>query len=260
MNFTIVYTVATIGFMLSLPHSRAENAVSENAAVAYTFTVPAAGAYALVALSHEAFGGGDLTLLEMFGTNQLRKSGVKTLVDRVMIYDPLGTPTPGYRTYGQKPDGLFYNVDAWTGAPITNRFAPGTGFWLSQPTSAASNKVIRLFGQVVDSPSSTKAVIAGMQMIGGLYSAPLVLTNNSWLADGAVGNNVKTLCDRIMIFNGTSYSELGLRADGHWRFISNPDQWTTGPDIVEALAVGQGAWYRARTSFNWSETKPYSYP
>lgn len=260
MKFTALVLLTLMLAALFTPLCRAEDGVSENAAILYAYTIPSSGRYVIASLGHEAFGGGALTLREIFGTNQLRSSNVKTLVDRVMFYDPVGVPTPGYRTYAQKANGEFYNTEDWSGLPNTNRFPAGVGFWLSQPTSATNNKTVLLAGQVVSVPSAAKTMITGMQMIGPLFSGALTLTNNNWLADGARASNVKTLCDRIMIFDGVAYSELGLRADGSWRYISNPDQWTTGPAVVTPLNVGQGAWYRAQTNFIWSEAKPYIYP
>lgn len=232
--------------------SFAETVSSANIVGYVKVDVPPAGLYKLVGMNFADNDGADPTLLDIFGTNQLYRSGVVTLADRVILFDPISVE---YKTYGQKTDGFFYEISGSGWGQQTNPVVElGRGMWIKQRSSSTTTNTLYLSGNVVEGIVENQ-IVAGYQIISSPNSASLNLTNSNWVAMGARASNVWTLCDKIITFKENAYKYYGLRADGKWRAQEN---WTTGPDETELLDLGEGAWYQAKGSFLWTEDTPYS--
>lgn len=233
--------------------------ISRNAVGLVKVTIPPVGGYNLIAVGFASAAGGHLTLLDVFGTNQLIKSDVFQDTDKIHLWTP---ERQALVVYAQKPSGQFYRQADWSSGSPTNPVIPGgRAMWLQSPAAAVAARTICIVGQVVTSNVATNTMLTGYQCIGSSFSSEIVLTNNNWLADGATGSNIKAKADQIMVWNGADYDRYGLATDGRWYNLTN---WITsgGTPVERILVPGQGGWYlsRAGAVWTWNETKPYTWP
>lgn len=250
------YLVAFLTFAFDPGFGQTNEVFSRNAVGFVKVTIPPGGGYALVAVNFNSFDGSNLSLLDIFGTNQLTKANVYARADKVYVWN---YDLDDYKRYAQKTSGDFYEQADWvTGAATNPVIVKGSGIWLQSPHSATNERAIFIAGQVVSNSVSSNAVVPGYQCIGSPFSAELVMTNNNWLADGASGNNDKDQADQIITWNGADFERYGLAADGRWYNWTN---WV-GDAVDRIITLGEGAWYVSKTNvtWTWTQPKPYSWP
>ena len=232
----------------------AENVPSKNAVGYVKVNVLPSGSPNLVALNFRAVGGADLTLQEVFGTNQLTQAIVPTQADRVFIWNEA---IQEYTIFFQSTDGLFRHATNAFGPSVDVSVTPGRPMWISSPGSQTLTNEVFLMGEVVGAASSSQDLLAGLNMLNSSFAAELAVTNNDWLAEGATGGVVPTQGDRLFVWNGVDgYTIYFLKGDGTWRYATNAFGAAVSPEIP----VGAGAWYEARNNFTNNLDRPYTYP
>ncbi|MBI3987725.1 MAG: hypothetical protein HY343_12435, partial [Lentisphaerae bacterium] len=232
---------------------------SGNAVGFFWTSIPPTGGFSFVAVNFTGSGTSNLTLLDLFGTNQLTKDNVYVRADKVYVWNTAGQV---FERFAQRPSGEFFNEEAWDGGSATNPVLPsGRGVWLQSPQAATTAHPIYLMGAVVALGAVSNAIRPGYQCLGSPFSADLVLTNNDWLADGAIGNDNKDLADQLIVWSGSAFERFGLASNGKWYAWTN---WVTqgGTPADRRVTLGQGAWYFSVSGTNWiwTQPKPYSWP
>ncbi len=227
------------------------NVYSRNAVGFVKVEVPPAGSFALVGLNFRQVGGGTQTVAEVFGTNSLRKSNVSLLADRVSFYD---AQAQGYVSVYQKTDDQFYLVGGST--PTNFTVTSGEGFWIAPPQGATTNYAIYLMGEVVSSNTTDKVMEPGFNLLGYAFASAFNLAEKTnWVTEGATGNNISLLADRVYTWDPAGgYTGYYLRGDGTWALVGTTESLTNVP-----VAVGQAVWYNARSPFTPTFDRPYNW-
>jgi hypothetical protein len=207
------------------------------------------------------FNAGDSTLLDIFGTNSLRRSAFLSAADKVILYDNSeGT----YQRWAQRPDGLFYkanNATEWgaqqSGNPVITR---GQGFWLASASGTQTN-IITLVGDVVMNPTSLIDLAAGFQIVAYPFSSDFNLEETAGLTNsGAAASAFLSLTDRLSLYDpetGT-YQRYALFTDGKWYKANDASEWGQKIPATQTLPAGSAFWYEAKNAFSWSENNPYN--
>lgn len=245
----------------------AADVYSVNAVGYYNIVLPASNKYVMVGPSFDSVTGAvERTLLDIFGTNSgLRQNGSPSKVDRLYLWD---LAAQQYVIFGQNTNGLFYLTTAWSGAP-TNPVVPrGYGFFVKSPSASSggsNDTVITLAGQVPSVGSNVLSVIgatptAPYQFLCNPYPVrmsynDLINTNN-----GATAGDTPSKCDRIYTWDTATqqYVIIGLKSvTNSWVYTSS---FTMTNMPVLYCEPGQGFFYRGKTNFTWSTSKPYVWP
>lgn len=220
-----------------------------------------AGTFNLVGLNFRGIGATNNTLQAVLG-DQLLKSNVPTLADRVHIYDTVNSVYVQYAV--RLSDGLFHYFTNYAGPAVNPIIPNGQAFWIQSPSTVTTDRFIYVMGEVPDVTNTTRAIVGTglgyFQQIGNPYPVDADVNTLIGTNDGAKANNVPTLADRMFLWqmDQTNYVQVGLRAsDGKWHYFTN----FAGPAVSNVfLAPGAAAWYRGLTNFTWNEPKPYTYP
>lgn len=219
-------------------------------------SVPTNNLYALTGINFRDIGGGGMTLLEIFGTNQLKKSQLTGQADKVLLWDVDGQK---YVSYAQKTNGNFYALIGWTtNAPATNVIASGTALWIQSVVSSA--RTVAVAGEVPTDGAMTNYIYGNSSYPYYLICNPypvavdiqdFINTNNGARSSGLTGQADKmTLWDPV----GQKYITLGLKSDNKWHLLTG---WTTNAPYVGKIAVGEGAFFQSKTNITWVINKPF---
>ena len=232
---------------------------SQNAVGYVQMTLPPTGGCVFAAVNFKAFEGSNLTLGAIFGTNQLIKDSIYARADKVYLWNPI---LQDFERYAQKTSGEFFMRKNWnSGTPTNPAIANGAGFWLQSSSIATNTRTLYIMGEVVSDGTFSSTVYPGYQCIGSPFTSELIMTNNDWLADGAVGGDIKTNADQIIVWNGSGFDQYGLAADGRWYSWTN---WVSqgGSPVDRVITLGKGGWYlsKTNTTWTWTQPKPYSWP
>jgi len=238
--------LVAIAFIVPVVHG--QTVLSKNAVGYVKVSIPPAGAYNLVAFNFRAVGGGDMTLEDVFGTDQLTQGVVPTLADQVSFWNGAT-----YDTYFQKADTKFYNV-LNIAVPVNPVVAQGTPFWLKSATTATTTNEVYLMGEVVGAANASQDLATGLNHLNSPFAADLVITNNDYQNEGGTGGIVPPLADQLSIWNGVGYNNYYLKQDGSWG-----DSITLQP-ASPVIPVGVGAWYNSKADFTTTLDRPYTYP
>jgi len=135
------------------------------------------------------------------------------------------------------------------GANGTTRVARGEGFWIRVPDTAASNAYpVYIMGEVPDrltSPTTTVVGLGGINMLGFPYPIQDKWTNTA-IAKSAPNNSTVYVWDQT----NQAYISYSKSARG---------AWSAGAlDLI--LYPGQGFWLSNTGTFDWVESKPYTWP
>ena len=174
---------------------------------------------------------GGIQVSNMFG-NQLPDNTTLYLWDR---------GAAAYKTIAKVPRS------GWAAAGTT-RVARGGGFWIRVPSGAASNEYpVYIMGEVPDrltAPTTTVTGLSGLNMLGFPYPVQGLWTNTD-IAIKAPVNSILYLWDQS---NQAYQTHAKVPRSG----------WSTATNLV--LYPGQGFWLRNTGTFDWAESKPYTWP
>jgi hypothetical protein len=230
---------------------------------------PASNRYVLVSAPFETGDQTTTTLLDVFGTNQLRQSNLAGRCDQVFTWD---TAAQRYATYAQKTNGLFYSITNFgsTATSVNPTITRGQALWIMAPsaTYAPTSKVIYISGNVPNDGAYTNSVVGNSgspyNFIANPY--PVAMDINSLIStnDGAKSGTIVSRADKIMLWDDAAqqYINLALKAstnsavNNKWLYQSNfGSAVTSAPQIT--VQPGQGFWYQTTNAFTWVESKVY---
>jgi hypothetical protein len=255
-NWLIMVSLALAG---SVALGQTNQVYSRNVVGFVEVDLPPTGGCVFAAVNFKAVGGSNLTVAAIFGTNQLVKDTIFARADKIYLWN---AGMQDFDRYAQKPSGGFYKQDSWqAGNPTNPVVANGVGFWLQSSSVATNARTIFIMGEVATNSVISSLMYPGYQCISAPFADELVVTNNDWLADGAVGCDIKTNADQIVVWNGIGFDRYGLAANGRWYSWTN---WVgQGGDPVDpVIALGAGGWYLSKTNSTWiwTQPRPYSWP
>mgnify|MGYP003571958920 CR=1 FL=1 len=232
-----------------VPVVHGQTVLSKNAVGYVKVTIPPAGGFNLVAFNFRAVGGGDMTIADLFGTDQLTQGIVPTLADLISFWNGAT-----YDSYFQKADGKFYSAADPFGASVNPTVTAGQPFWVQSPSTAVTTNEVYLMGEVVGAASATQSLHTSLNHLNSPFAADLVITNNDYQTEGGTGGIVPPLADQLSIWNGVSYDNYYLKQDGSW------GDSITLQDASPVIPVGVGAWYNSKADFTTTLDRPYTYP
>jgi len=217
--------------------------------------------WVMLSVNFDKVGGGTNTLLDIFGTNQLKQASNLTLCDKIIMFNP---STYLYQTYAQKT-GVFYkanDVTEWNLKTVASdtRIPVGTAFWFV-PGYGATNKTFNLMGQVVTVATQKIDLVNNWQLLSSPFTCDFALSNSAFFANGASRAKNLTLCDKVITYDGTNYQTYALFTNGLWYYANNVTEWNTsrsnGVVSSNVFQLGEGFWYIAISNMVWSETNKY---
>lgn len=254
---TLLALILTSG----LAHAQTTNVASVNAVGYVRVEIPPAGGYTLAGVNFVKVGGGDLTMLDVFGTNQLAQSFLQARCDKVLMWSP---ESQSYETYVQKStDNQFYYYTNWTGSAVNPTILPGAAMWLQSPSIAIETNVLYIMGEVPSDGAYTNQIAGDVgkpyNFVANPYPVSMALDELINTNNGAVGSFLQARADQVLIWDSESQSYVNLvlkTPANQWFFFTN---WT-GSAAGTVIQPGQGFWYQGNTNFEWMVSKPYSYP
>jgi hypothetical protein len=248
------------------------NTVSSANVVGYIQVVdPASNRLVLISAPFETGTGTVSTLLDIFGTNQLRQSSILARCDRVSTWDVVQQK---YVAFAQKTNGLFYSTTNFglTAQSVNPSVARGQALWIQSPsaTYAPTNRVIYISGDVPNDNAYTNPVVGNsgspLNFIANPY--PVEMDINSLIStnDGAKGNSILARADKLIIWDNVAqqYIRFALKLSSTIPEVNNKWLYATnfGSSVTSAPSIkinpGQGFWYQTTNAFNWVETKTYT--
>ncbi|HNX52215.1 MAG TPA: hypothetical protein PKI68_00565 [Pontiellaceae bacterium] len=252
---------------IAVTASAVTNTVSSANVVGYIQVVdPVSNKYVLISAPFNSGTGTVSTLLDIFGTNQLRQSQLATRCDLIIMWDEVSQQ---YVRYGQKTNGLFYLNTAFTGSPTNPIVKRGQAMWLQAApgTYAPTNKIIYISGDVPNDDSYTNHIVGNsgspLTFIANPYPVEMDLNSLINTNDGAIASALATRADQVRIWDDATqqYVYYALKASANTnvnnKWLINTSFAATNPPVVK-IKPGQGFWYQTTNAFTWVETKPYN--
>jgi hypothetical protein len=262
-------TVITLAIMLTFGGSvwaQSTEVVSANVLGYIKVLNPASNKYSLVAAPLNCGTGTVSTLIDIFGTNQLRQSSVVGRGDFIILWNPV---IQQYVRYGQKTNGLFYLSTAFTGSPTNPAVTRGQAMWILSPPAAYSptNKTVLIMGNVPNDGAYTNYIVGNsgkpLSFIANPYPVEMDLNSLINTNDGAIANAVVGRGDQVRIWNDATqqYVYCGLKASTNMavnnKWLISTAFTATNPPIVK-IKPGQGFWYQTTNALSWIESKSYT--
>jgi hypothetical protein len=205
-------------------------------------------------------GGLDLNTL-IPGTTANLTAGGSGAADQVQVYS--GGNYSTYFLYYSTKTATSYNYQ-WVvsaGVPCTNKFKSGDAFWYNK--RGATAVTIPFAGQAPNDASKSRAIVAGYNMIGSMYSAdwdPNAYGASYWATNGAVHGG-SGAADQIMLYSGGNYATYFLYYSTKTATSYN-NTWVVSAGVAAPanfIKLGSGVWYNHRgTGFTLPQTIPYS--
>ncbi|MFA6172464.1 MAG: hypothetical protein WC701_02165 [Kiritimatiellales bacterium] len=238
------------------------NTVSSANVVGYIQVVdPASNRLVLISAPFNSGTGTVSTLLDIFGTNQLRQSFLPTRCDQVITWDVV---QQRYVRYVQKTNSLFYFSTNFTGSAVNPTITRGQALWLQAPAAAyaPTSRVIYISGDVPNDSSYTNSIAGNagnpLSFIANPYPVEVNINSLINTNDGAKGSFLPTRADKIMIWDSSAqqYVRLALKTPANKWYYSTNFSAVVEPVII--IQPGQGFWYQTTNAFNWVEAKTYT--
>jgi hypothetical protein len=231
------------------------NVVSSANVVGYVQRTLLPGKYTLIGVNFTA-SGGDPTLKEVVGTNQLKAAANYIDADRVVVWNP---QTTSYQAYAQYiGDHEFYpcnTVYEWDNSAPTNPvISVGAGFWIISGSSTTN--VLYLSGDVIATPSNTVDLVNGYQLVSWPFSADQAIGTISTTNLTKAANYIDA--DRIVVWEGDHYQQYGLYTDGEWYPCNTVQEWDAAlTETPRVIALGEGFWFIAHGAKAITLGNPY---
>ena len=219
--------------------------------------LPPNSKYILVGVNFTA-NGGNPTLKDIVGTNQLRAAANYLFADRVVVFNP---QTSTYQAYAQYDgDREFYPCNTmaqWNTASATNPVVPlGSGFWIISAAGSSTTNTLYLSGDVVAAPSATFTLNTGYQLVSWPFSADQAIAT---MTTTNLTKNVNYLfADRIVVWEGDHYQQYGLYTDGGWYPCNTMTEWNDALATTDRkISLGEGFWFIGQSAKTVTEQNPY---
>jgi hypothetical protein len=244
------------------------NVVSSANVVGYIQVVdPASNRFVLISAPFNSGTGTVSTLLDVFGTNQLRQSNLSGRCDQVIMWD---IAQQKYVSYAQKTNGLFYPILQFTGSSTNPTVTRGQALWILSPsaTYAPTSRVIYLSGNVPNDGAYTNSIVGNsgnpLNFIANPYPVEIDINSLINTNDGAKGNTLAGRADKIILWDDAlqQYINLALKTSATVPAVNNKWLYQTSFTATNAPVIkiqpGQGFWYQTTNAFTWIETKTYT--
>ena len=256
--------LAGVGLLASATFAADSNTATSVNVVGFSAQdLPPSGKLVLVGVPFKTVGGGSTTLMDLFGTNQLRNAAFYTSADRVLLWDNVaGT----YRYFAiRSSDMQFHNAQSsttWGQAATNPVVTAGMGLWIWAPSSASATNRINVSGEVISETNKSVNIYQGLNLLSHLFSCDLDVNNSDLTNSQAVAAAFYTSADRLYVWDSVAqtYHIWGFRlSDRKWHYADNSTQWGQGP-VTNKIPAGEGFWYRRLTNsvMTWTENNPYS--
>jgi uncharacterized protein (TIGR02597 family) len=178
--------------------------------------------------------------------------GNVTTADQVLIFNGVGYDTYYYQTSGIGGVGWRKAGDAVTDAAGSVLY-PEDGLLIKR--KHAGDVKVPLLG-VVKSGQTTIPILAGTNLVGNVYAAPLTLADSGLYtgdpATGMAGGNVTT-ADQLLLWNGIGYDTYFYQTSGiggtGWRKAG--DAVSNASAAVIPVGTSMILKRKAATGFNW---------
>ena len=122
--------------------------------------------------------------------------------------------------------------------------ASGQAYWLENAGGSAVEAVVA--GEVPDDASKVISIEAGLQLIGFPYPVAVDVENMGF---------TPSLGDKVYTYNsGSGYGQISTYES---YFDLNTFMMVEGWNPSVTIGVGDGVWYEANASFDWTATKPF---
>lgn len=251
--------ISTLALAAGLVH--ATSVESQNIVGYYTLNIAEAGSLQMMAVNLNYIGEEPMTLLEVFGTDQLGQADAVINCDRIVFWD---TDLNAYQTVAQWTDGNFYKANTQTefdsGQMVNPVLEPGSGFWLDARSTGEDREIV-VSGEVVTSGSVERTILAGLQMVGFPFSSAIQINdeNMDFFDSGATGANAVINCDRIQVWDSENggYQTYAVWTDGVWYKANTQTEFDQVIEGTKVFALGEGFWYDSRNEFQHTDTQPY---
>jgi len=257
----------TIASIISGASFADTNTVASANVLGYTKVIDlASNKYVLVAAPFNCGTGAVSTLVDVFGTNQLRQNNLSGRCDLVIMWDAVAQQ---YVRYGQKTNGLFYLSTAFGGSPTNPLVRRGQAMWIQSPVAAysPSNKTVVISGNVPSEGSYTNYIVGNsgkpLSFIANPYPVEKDLSDLISTNDGASANALSGRADQVRVWDDATqqYVYYALKFSANTN-VNNKWLLTTAfsvstPPVVK-IKPGQGFWYQTTNSFTWVESKSYT--
>jgi len=263
-KLSLALTIASIISGVSFADT---NTVASANVLGYTKVInPASNKMVLISAPFNCGTGTVSTLLDIFGTNQLRRNNSFVgRCDQVLLWD---TAQQTYIQYVQKVTGGFYYYTNFSGAAVNPTVTRGQAIWIRSPANySPSNITVIVSGNVPNDGAYTNPIVGrlALSFISNPYPVETDINSLINTNDGARGHaSFVNRADRIKLWDDTSqdYIDLALKlsssvpaVNNKWLYYTNFS--ATTPPVIK-VKPGQGFWYQATNAFTWVENKTYT--
>ncbi len=248
----VLLSVAAVAMMVTT--LIAADVVSVNV-VGYTKTELPSQKFIIRSMPFDGLTQDNLTLVDIFGTNQLTQASNYLNCDRIAMYD---TASGTYKYFAQWTDGNFYlagSPDEWNSYTVSNPVVKaGTAFWLMGSGLPGTNELTFL-GEVVVASTQELALATGWQMVSYAFSSEMDIQDINTNGLASSGNYLNA--DRIVCWEGDHYQAHALYTDGVWYHANDADEWNLIITSTKKFAIGEGFWFVATEPKTWVEPNKY---
>lgn len=231
------------------------NTVSSANIVGYVQRQLLPGKYTLIGVNFTA-NGGNPTLKDIIGTNQLKAAANYADADRVVVWNPQSSTYQAYAQYNGDKEFYPCNTAAqWETGSATNPVVPlGSGFWII--SGSATTNTVYLSGDVVTAPSATFTLNSGYQLVAWPFSADQAIATMTTTNLTKAANYADA--DRIVVWEGDHYQQYGLYTDGNWYPCNTAAEWEAAlNETARVVSLGEGFWFISRSAKTVTEQNPY---
>ncbi len=179
-----------------------------------------------------------LTLLDIFGTNQLVQSSRSRNADRIFVWNG-----SAYDNFFQKTDGLFYDI-LYPSIPTNVVIPNGCAMFLQSADNSSLTNVITISGTVLMTTFEEQVYQTGFVTLANPYPTDINFNSTNFNWSAATANNRSRNADKIYIWNQDS--------GGYEAFYLNGSRvWTPliATILDPVLPNGAGAFYEAQGTF-----------
>lgn len=249
-----------ISFLASTPtlHAQEDSVYSVNIIGVQKVDLPPANQLRMASMPFVA---GSNTLIEIFGTNQLKQGSTPAACDRIRFWD---ASEQAYVSVAQAINGVFYYLsgEGWApGYPEANDLAveDGDSFWIVSASDAGSGRQLAMVGDIISEPTNSVPVVAGYQLLTYPFSCEMALSNTTLIACGATSASTPGGADRIRLWNSElqAYEGFALAPDNKWYKLSGNGWQIPYTVSTHVFTPGEGFFYWAQNPFTWAEPNPY---
>ena len=268
MKKKLIVTAVLASMIGGAAFAQSTNVVSSVNIVGYVQTAtPASNKLDIVSLAQFSTGSNSVNIQGLFSNiSELRGGRVLTNVDRLITWN--GSTYTTYGLYQSNAVGPFWMASgtAWTTpalpkTPASVQLARGMSAWFQSARVSTLTNVVESGNVFLDQSYSVK-LNGNLMLLSYPYSADINI--NQLIVTNAAAGRVLTNVDRIVTWNGSTYTTYGLyqsNAVGPF-WMASGTAWTT-PALPKTpssatINLGKGFWYQVPGTTNGTKTIGFS--